>query len=142
MFYETAKNDHGLPRCPFKAIVSPRPVGWVSTVSAKGEVNLAPYSFFNAVSDDPPIVMFSSDGYKDSISFVAESKEFVCNLATYDLRAGVTHDMWDLELYAKNLGNSRGITSLRSLAFDSVSNPYAASIIQPRTVGITLSMQY
>jgi len=61
---------------------------------------------------------------------------------TYDLRAGVTHDMWDLELYAKNLGNSRGITSLRSLAFDSVSNPYAASIIQPRTIGVTLSMEY
>lgn len=61
---------------------------------------------------------------------------------TYDLRAGVTHGMWDLELYAKNLGNSRGITSLRSLAFDSVSNPYAASIIQPRTIGLTLSMEY
>jgi flavin reductase (DIM6/NTAB) family NADH-FMN oxidoreductase RutF len=86
MFYETSKNDHGLPRCPFKAIVSPRPVGWVTTMSAKGEINLAPYSFFNAVSDDPPIVMFSSDGYKDSLTFVAETKEFVCNLATFDLR--------------------------------------------------------
>ena len=61
---------------------------------------------------------------------------------TYDLRAGVTHGMWDLEIYGKNLNNSRGITSLRSLNFDSVSNPYAASIIQPRTVGISLSMQY
>jgi flavin reductase (DIM6/NTAB) family NADH-FMN oxidoreductase RutF len=89
MFYETSKNDHGLPRCPFKAIVSPRPVGWVTSMSANGEINLAPYSFFNAVSDDPPIVMFSSDGYKDSISFVAETKEFVCNLATFDLRSAV-----------------------------------------------------
>ena len=89
MFYETAKNDHGLPRCPFKAIVSPRPVGWVTSMSANGAINLAPYSFFNAVSDDPPIVMFSSDGYKDSISFVAETKEFVCNLAVFDLRAAV-----------------------------------------------------
>ena len=89
MFYETSKNDHGLPRCPFKAIVSPRPVGWVTSMSAKGEINLAPYSFFNAVSDDPPIVMFSSDGYKDSLTFVAETKEFVCNLATFDLRAAV-----------------------------------------------------
>ena len=89
MFYETSKNDHGLPRCPFKAIVSPRPVGWVTSMSAKGEINLAPYSFFNAVSDDPPIVMFSSDGYKDSLTFVAETKEFVCNLATFDLRTAV-----------------------------------------------------
>lgn len=89
MFYETSKNDHGLPRDPFKAIVSPRPVGWVTSMSAKGEINLAPYSFFNAVSDDPPIVMFSSDGHKDSITFVAETKEFVCNLATFDLRAAV-----------------------------------------------------
>jgi flavin reductase (DIM6/NTAB) family NADH-FMN oxidoreductase RutF len=58
-------------------------------MSAKGEINLAPYSFFNAVSDDPPIVMFSSDGYKDSLTFVAETREFVCNLATFDLRAAV-----------------------------------------------------
>jgi flavin reductase (DIM6/NTAB) family NADH-FMN oxidoreductase RutF len=89
MFYETRKNDHGLPRCPFKAIVSPRPVGWITSMSAQGEINLAPYSFFNAVSDDPPIVMFSSDGYKDSIAFVAETKEFVCNLANLDLLTAV-----------------------------------------------------
>jgi flavin reductase (DIM6/NTAB) family NADH-FMN oxidoreductase RutF len=47
----TSKNDHGLPRDPFKAIVSPRPVGWITSMSANGEINLAPYSFFNAVSD-------------------------------------------------------------------------------------------
>jgi flavin reductase (DIM6/NTAB) family NADH-FMN oxidoreductase RutF len=85
MFYEPPKNDHGLPRDPFKAIVAPRPVGWITSMNAKGEINLAPYSFFNAVSDDPPIVLFSSDGYKDSVSFVAETREFVCNLATLDL---------------------------------------------------------
>jgi flavin reductase (DIM6/NTAB) family NADH-FMN oxidoreductase RutF len=89
MFYMTSTNDHGLPRCPFKAIVSPRPIGWITSMSAKGEINLAPYSFFNAVSDDPPIVMFSSDGYKDSLTFVAETKEFVCSLATFDLREAV-----------------------------------------------------
>lgn len=89
MFYDTAKNDHGLPRDPFKAIVSPRPVGWITSMSEAGEINLAPYSFFNAVSDDPPIVMFSSDGYKDSLTFVAQTKEFVCNLATFDLRTAV-----------------------------------------------------
>ena len=89
MFYATAKNDHGLPRDPFKAIVAPRPIGWITSMSAKGEINLAPYSFFNAVSDEPPIVLFSSEGPKDSLVFVEETKEFVCNLATFDLRAAV-----------------------------------------------------
>ena len=84
MFYETSKNDHGLPYNPFKAIVAPRPVGWLTAMNAKGEINLAPYSFFNAVSDAPPIVMFASDGYKDSLSFIAETREFVCNLAVLD----------------------------------------------------------
>jgi flavin reductase (DIM6/NTAB) family NADH-FMN oxidoreductase RutF len=85
MFYDASKNDHGLPYNPFKAIVSPRPVGWITSMSANGEINLAPYSFFNAVSDAPPIVMFSSDGYKDSLAFIAETKEFVCNLAVLPL---------------------------------------------------------
>jgi flavin reductase (DIM6/NTAB) family NADH-FMN oxidoreductase RutF len=86
MFYDTHKNDHGLPHNPFKAIVAPRPIGWITSMSAKGEVNLAPYSFFNGITDRPPIVMFSSEGKKDSVAFVEETKEFVCNLATYDLR--------------------------------------------------------
>jgi flavin reductase (DIM6/NTAB) family NADH-FMN oxidoreductase RutF len=89
MFYDTAKNDHGLPRNPFKAIVAPRPIGWITSMSAKGEINLAPYSFFNAVSDEPPIVLFSSEGPKDSLAFVEETKEFVCNLATFELRGAV-----------------------------------------------------
>jgi flavin reductase (DIM6/NTAB) family NADH-FMN oxidoreductase RutF len=90
MFYETAKNDHGLPRDPFKAIVVPRPIGWLTSVSLKGEINLAPYSFFNAVSEDPPMVMFSSGGRKDSIAYIEESKEFVCNFASFALREAVS----------------------------------------------------
>jgi flavin reductase (DIM6/NTAB) family NADH-FMN oxidoreductase RutF len=86
MFYETAKNDHGLPYSPFKAIVAPRPIGWITSMSAKGEINLAPYSFFNALTDRPPTVMFSSEGRKDSVAFAEETKEFVCNLATWELR--------------------------------------------------------
>ncbi|HET6840069.1 MAG TPA: flavin reductase family protein, partial [Candidatus Angelobacter sp.] len=89
MFYDTRKNDHGLPRDPFKAIVAPRPIGWITSMSAKGEINLAPYSFFNAVSDEPPIVLFSSEGRKDSLVFIEETGEFVCNLATFELRAAV-----------------------------------------------------
>jgi flavin reductase (DIM6/NTAB) family NADH-FMN oxidoreductase RutF len=90
MFYETAKNDHGLPRDPFKAIVVPRPIGWLTSISAKGEINLAPYSFFNAVSEHPPMVMFSSGGRKDTIAFVEETKEFVCNFANFALREAVS----------------------------------------------------
>jgi flavin reductase (DIM6/NTAB) family NADH-FMN oxidoreductase RutF len=86
MFYDTRKNDHALPHNPFKAIVAPRPIGWVSTISTKGEVNLAPYSFFNGITDRPPIVMFSSESAKDSVAFAEETKEFVCSLATFDLR--------------------------------------------------------
>ena len=86
MFYETAKNDHGLPHDPFKAIVAPRPIGWITSMSAKGEINLAPYSYFNGVSSKPPVVMFSSEGRKDSVAFVEETKEFVCSLATFELR--------------------------------------------------------
>src|SRR3954470_11507998 len=86
MFYETAKNNHGLPYDPLKAIIAPRPIGWITTIGAKGEINLAPYSFFNAFSTRPPIVGFSSEGRKDSVAFAEETREFVCNLATYDLR--------------------------------------------------------
>jgi len=86
MFYETARNDHGLPYNPFKAIVAPRPIGWITSMSHKGEINLAPYSFFNGLTDHPPTVMFASEGRKDSVVFVEETKEFVCNLATFALR--------------------------------------------------------
>src|SRR5437762_1774195 len=86
MFYSTSKNDHGLPHDPFKAIIAPRPIGWITSIGRNGEINLAPYSYFNGVSSRPPIVCFSSEGRKDSVSFVEETGEFVCNLATWDLR--------------------------------------------------------
>jgi flavin reductase (DIM6/NTAB) family NADH-FMN oxidoreductase RutF len=86
MFYEPAKNNHGLRYTPFKALVAPRPIGWITTMAANGAVNLSPYSYFNAVSDEPDIVVFSSHGYKDAITFAEETREFVCNLATWDLR--------------------------------------------------------
>nr|WP_306267436.1 flavin reductase family protein [Pararhizobium sp. IMCC3301] len=86
MFYDAIKKNHGLPHDPFKAIVTPRPIGWVSTQDAAGRHNLAPYSFFNALSDRPPIVFFSSDGMKDSASNARESGVFACNLATFALK--------------------------------------------------------
>lgn len=86
MFYETATNQHGLAHDPLKAIVAPRPIGWISAVDLAGRINLAPYSFFNMLNTRPALVYFASEGMKDAISFVAETREFVCNLATYDLR--------------------------------------------------------
>jgi flavin reductase (DIM6/NTAB) family NADH-FMN oxidoreductase RutF len=88
MFYAVSEG-HGLPHDPFKAIVTPRPIGWITAMSAKGEINLSPYSFFNAVSDLPHMVAFSSAGRKDAVTFIEETGEFVCNLATFDLREKV-----------------------------------------------------
>lgn len=80
-FYEP-RNGHGLPHDPFNAIVGPRPIGWISTASAAGALNLAPYSFFNAFNYVPPIVGFASIGEKDSLRNARETGEFVWNLAT------------------------------------------------------------
>ena len=91
MFYKT-ENHHGLAHNPFKSLVVPRPIGWISSQDGNGVVNLAPYSFFNAVASEPPTVMFSSNGvhsegsYKDSAKNVQETGEFVCNLATWETR--------------------------------------------------------
>ncbi|MEO0544973.1 MAG: flavin reductase family protein [Pseudomonadota bacterium] len=81
MFYKP-EDGHGLPHDPFKAIVAPRPIGWISSRSADGQSNLAPYSFFNAVVGRPPIVMFSSEGWKDSVANAAETGEFACNFVS------------------------------------------------------------
>jgi flavin reductase (DIM6/NTAB) family NADH-FMN oxidoreductase RutF len=83
-FYEP-KNGHGLPHDPFNAIVGPRPIGWVSTRSNDGVLNLAPYSFFTAFNYIPPIVGFSSTGPKDSLRNVQENGMFVWNLVTRPL---------------------------------------------------------
>lgn len=84
MFYEPA-NGHGLPHDPFKAIVAPRPIGWISTIGADDRINLAPYSFFNALSSNPHLVAFSSQGAKDSATNAQATGEFVVNLASRDL---------------------------------------------------------
>ena len=83
-FYDPAQG-HGLKHDPFKAIVAPRPVGWISTQDREGRINLAPYSYFNAFCDRPPMVGFCSAGWKDSIANVEATGEFVWNLATRPL---------------------------------------------------------
>ena len=92
MYYEPDKNDHGLRYNPLKACVVPRPIGWITTLSAEGVVNLAPFSFFNLLSYDPPFVMFSAGGHeedggkKDTVVNVEATGEFVYNMATWAQR--------------------------------------------------------
>src|SRR3954464_12173699 len=89
MYYETDKNDHGLRYNPLKACVVPRPIGWITTIDAAGKVNLAPFSFFNLLSYDPPFVLFSAGvhegdgGEKDSVRNAKTTGEFVYNMATW-----------------------------------------------------------
>jgi flavin reductase (DIM6/NTAB) family NADH-FMN oxidoreductase RutF len=87
LFYEPAARDVSvLAHDPFKSLVAPRPIGWISSMNASGQVNLAPYSFFNAIGEEPPMLAFSSYGPKDSATFAGELREFVWNLATFELR--------------------------------------------------------
>ena len=76
---------HGLAHDPLNAIIAPRPIGWISSSSASGQRNLAPYSFFNLFNYQPPIIGFASSGWKDSVANIAETKEFVWNLVTQPL---------------------------------------------------------
>ncbi|OQP87957.1 flavin reductase [Rhizobium rhizosphaerae] len=85
MFYETDANRHGLPHDPFKAIVSPRPIGWIGSRGGDGSLNLAPYSFFNAIADTPKLVMFSSTGHKDSVSNIEETGVFTASFVSRSL---------------------------------------------------------
>ncbi len=103
MFYRP-ENGHGLPHNPFNALVTPRPIGWISTRGADGRDNLAPYSFFNAVAYTPPQVMFSSTSAKadrgdtkDSVANIRETGVFCVNVVSYDLRDAMnkTSGPWD-----------------------------------------------
>ena len=92
MFYRP-EDGHGLPHSPFKAIVAPRPIGWISTRGTDGRDNLAPYSFFNGVADAPPQVMFAStsakpdrDGTKDSMANIRDTGVFAVNVVSFDLK--------------------------------------------------------
>lgn len=92
MFYRP-QDGHGLPHNPFNAVVTPRPIGWVSTRDGQGHDNLAPYSFFNAVAYEPPQVMFAStgakpdrEGTKDSVAIIRETGVFCVNVVEYAMR--------------------------------------------------------
>jgi flavin reductase (DIM6/NTAB) family NADH-FMN oxidoreductase RutF len=89
MFYNAKDKAPGLRFDPIKALVAPRPIGWISSLDRNGAANLAPYSFFNLMGSNPAIVAFSSGGRKDSQSNIEATGEFVCNIASFDQREAV-----------------------------------------------------
>ncbi len=118
MFYKTDQ-PHGLPHDPFKSCVVPRPIAWVSSIHPNGAVNLAPFSFFNALASDPPMVMISFTGYhehggeKDSLFNIKASGEFVVNMVPLSLKeamntttAPVAHEVDELKLAGLNIEDS------------------------------------
>jgi flavin reductase (DIM6/NTAB) family NADH-FMN oxidoreductase RutF len=93
MFYRPGEDEHGLPHNPFKALIAPRPIGWISTLDGQGRANLAPFSFFNGIADAPPMVMYSSTGLKiglgerkDTLANIRATGEFVVSIVPMALR--------------------------------------------------------
>ncbi len=127
MYYTTDKH-HGLKHNPFNALIVPRPIGWISTIAANGDVNLAPFSFFNAVAYTPPMVMFACNGphaeggIKDSLHNIRETGEFVVNIVSYDQR----HAMNATSAPAARNVDEFGLAGLEALPSNTVSPPRVA----------------
>ncbi len=126
MFYEPRNNDHGLPFNPLKSCVVPRPIGWISTVDAEGAVNLAPFSFFNMLSYNPPYVLFSSGMHpdsanKDTVLNIEQTGEFVYNMATWDQREAMNVSALIVE---------RGVDELAAAGLE----PLPSSLVRPPRV--------
>lgn len=126
MFYEPRNNDHGLPYNPLKACVVPRPIGWISTVDAEGAVNLAPFSFFNMLSYNPPYVLFSSgmhpdSAHKDTVLNIEQTGEFVYNMATWEQREAMNRSALIVE---------RGVDELAAAGLE----PLPSTLVRPPRV--------
>jgi len=125
MFYEPSKRNHGLPRDPFKSLVIPRPIGWITSVDANGVVNLAPYSYFNICSADPPTIMFApstrpdSSLLKDTHQNAERQGEFVVNIATLELSEKMNLTSADFESGVSELAK----VGLSTIASEVVSVP-------------------
>lgn len=129
MFYHNQSGDHGLPHDPFKALVAPRPIGWISSLSKEGRANLAPYSFFNAISSKPDIVCFSSDGMKDSAANIRDTGEFVCNLASETLTD------------AMNMSSAPAPHGVDEFELAGLEKAASASVAPPRIAGIPAALE-
>jgi flavin reductase (DIM6/NTAB) family NADH-FMN oxidoreductase RutF len=139
MFYRADTRDHGMRYDPFKAIVAPRPIGWIGSKGRDGSLNLSPYSFFNIVDDDPKIVMFSSGGRKDSARNAEETRFFTTSLASRNLIGKVNASSISVP-YGSNEFEIAGLTPVFGQLVDApyVGEAYVAmecvvtEIIQPR----------
>ena len=141
MFYTTDTNAHGLKHDPLKAIVAPRPIGWIGTKGRDGSFNLSPYSFFNLVSERPRLVMFSSSGRKHSLKNAEETGVFTASLASRHLAGPVNTSSAPVE-YGVNEFELAGLTASMGelVAAPYVAEAYAAlecrvtEILQPKTI--------
>lgn len=139
MFYRADTRDHGMRHDPFKAIVAPRPIGWIGTKGSDGSLNLSPYSFFNIVDDDPKIVMFSSGGRKHSVRNAQETGYFTTSLASRNLIEQVNASSVAVP-YGSNEFEIAGLTPVSGLLIDApyVGEAYVAmecvvtEIVSPR----------
>ena len=135
VFYETARNDHGLPHDPFKSCVVPRPIGWITTLDNAGLLNLAPFSYFNACGDHPPQVMYAPSGShaeggaKDSLHNVQETGEFVASLATWEQRE------------AMRISSSHVLRSVDEFALAGLETEPARLVRPPRVKGAPIHLE-
>ncbi len=127
MFYTTDNNQHGLKHDPFKAIVAPRPIGWIGTKGRDGSLNLSPYSFFNIISDQPKLVMFSSSGRKHSLKNAEETGAFTASLASRHLAEQVNASSAAVE-YGVSEFELSGLTAKMAVTVDApfVAEAYTA----------------
>jgi flavin reductase (DIM6/NTAB) family NADH-FMN oxidoreductase RutF len=135
------KAPHNLAHDPATCLVVPRPIGWITTISPAGVVNLAPYSFFNMISSKPPFVLFSSSSRKHSQRNAEISGEFVFNLATYDLRAEMnitgsdhTEELSEAEIAGLEMAPSKVVKPPRVAR-----SPIALECTYNKTVDLVLS---
>lgn len=149
IFYDTESNAHGMSHDPFKAIVSPRPIGWIGTRALDGTRNLAPYSFFNAISDQPKMIMFSSDGHKDSVTNIEAHGDFTASLASLHVAEHMNKSSVDAPHHVDEFEYA-GLTAKQGRLVDApyVGEAFAAlecravDILRPKALDGTLSANY
>lgn len=140
MFYK-ADGPHGLAHDPFKAIVAPRPIGWISTLDREGRANLAPYSFFNGVCDQPKIIMFASAGMKDSAANARDTGEFTFNFVSSSMQdvmnissAGFAHGVSEFEKAGLAMEAGETVTCPRVAGVPAALECKTLDIINPTTL--------
>ncbi|MDH5435034.1 MAG: flavin reductase family protein [Gammaproteobacteria bacterium] len=167
MFWQTDK-QHNLPHNPFKSCIVPRPIAWISTISQAGIANLAPYSYFNGVATDPPMVMFSTDGLpenrgKDTLNNILQTREFVVNMVSSDLQnamnitsTSVAPDVDEFELAGLDKSASRLVKppgvkqspiQMECVYFDKLELPVTSSglrnvLVTGKVVGIHIKDEF